>query len=722
MGCSLVPSAASRDLGLRVALALALLLAATRADAADDPFFPFLDTTLRGGLAVGATCVNHAPPAEGGPTGGTIVVSSIPPGASVVGAWLYWSVLSDLPTPPSGSPSFAGQPITPVRVGEVAASPCFTQISTGVFRADVRAQVTGNGIFVLSGFPGTGTEFGDLTEGATLFVLWCDESAPLTDIVIWEGADVVRDRPTMTFSQAFGLFLADPIGPTEALLGVAAGNGQNRFPGDPDYDPLIFNGVDLDEIHPSILSGDLCQPDGLYDLTVVAVSPFVAPGSVSATLSLAAMGDCYSIGAIALVVRTDQTRTVVDPCSATACLATFAPPPRVIACGSAPADLDLSAASTGCPLGATQIYSLVMDPMSARDSTTSVDLAPPVAAGSADRATLTVMPGGDTDLVDCVELALVDPMGVAVVLKAVGEPTAQVYDVTAIVTLPGTWSVRLTETAGCAPPGTGTALLTAVRLVVEQDAGLPLTEFRVETMAGDVVSDWSTDPVVSLVSPTCPGAADLVVRARCVFDASCERSAPVELACGDPIAAFSHVATCGTQDACFQDTTAGGFGALAWDWDLAGEATSVEAAPCFTFLGAPPWSVTLRVTDELGCTSSVTESITPPPPSGPVEPSALDLVPGAEPLRVAKAPSGLLLTWQDVSPTQVDNAYRGFIGTWYSHAAVGACGLADPRVTLPAEPGDLYFVVAGAACDGTVSSVGRRSDGVDRPAPDPACP
>jgi hypothetical protein len=708
-------------------VALGLLLALPQAaEAADDPFVPFLDTTLRGGLAVAATCIDHAPDTEGGPTGGTLVLDTVPPGAAVVGAWLYYSVLSDQFPVPAGSPAMDGRALVPVSLGNVRASPCMVQLNTGVFRADVGDLVTGNAAHVLSGFLGNGTQEGDLTEGATLFVVYCDPASPLTDVVIWDGVDVVNGQPPTGFTQVFGGFLADPGGPVQARLAVAAGNGQNRFPGEPDSDPFLFNGIDLDMIEPGILSGGLCPPLGLYDLTVVDVSRWLAAGRTSASLSITTAGDCYSVGAIALAVRTDPARTE-NACASAACRATVAAPARLVSCHGAAVDLDLSGAATDCPLGRIEISTPVVDPISARDFAASSDLAPALPGLGVARATLTWIPGGDTDLVACVELALVDPAGASTVLKAPGAPPLQTYDVTTVVAAagPGTWSVRLTELGRCGvgTAATGTAVLTGVRLVVEEDAGMPVAEFRVETTAGDLLHDWSTDAVVPLAPAACPGSDDLVVRARCVFDPSCETSAATELACGAPRADFSDVVACGSQEACLEDATTGGAGALALEWDLAGEAVATEAAPCFTFAGAPPWSVTLRVTDALGCTSSVMRSIAPPGGAPPLEPSALDLAPGAEPLRVARVPAGLRLTWEDAAAAQVDHAYRGFIGTWYSHAAVAACALGTPEVTLPGEPGDdLYFLVAGAACDGRVSSVGRRSDGVERPAADPACP
>lgn len=90
------------------------------------------------------------------------------------------------------------------------------------------------------------------------------------------------------------------------------------------------------------------------------------------------------------------------------------------------------------------------------------------------------------------------------------------------------------------------------------------------------------------------------------------------------------------------------------------------------------------------------------------EPSALDLDATAEPLRVARSPSGGLdLTWQDVAT----GAYRLQQGTIlrlhagvYDHVPVSTGPETQASLAMPA--GNAYFVV-GAVCAGEESSIGR---------------
>jgi hypothetical protein len=278
-----------------------------------NPLRRLLQLTVPGGLAAGATCINHADPLRGGPTGGVIDLSGVPAGATVVQALLYWSVLARASPVPTGAPTFDGVALAPVAVGEVERTPCFgNQSHTGIFRADVTSLVTGDGSHVLAGFLGTGTQEGDLTEGATLLVVWCAADAPETDVVVWEGVDVTTEA-TPLFSQVLDGFAATDVAPVAATLVVVAGNGQGREPIEDDVDPVTFEGVDLDARDRSLLSGALCPPEGLYDLTRVDVTGLLAPGSTSASLETRSAGDCHDVGAVALAVGTVAGRSLREP-------------------------------------------------------------------------------------------------------------------------------------------------------------------------------------------------------------------------------------------------------------------------------------------------------------------------------------------------------------------------------------------------------------------------
>jgi hypothetical protein len=308
----------------RLSLILLLLLslggAASPSRAAENPLQPFRQLNLPGGVASTATCINHADPADGGPTGGLLVLDTLPPGAAVQEAFLYWTVLSRVTPVPTGSPELDGMPLTPVPLGELAATPCFiNQNHSAGFRADVTGLVTGNGSYQLSGFLGDGRRDGEtLTEGASLFVIYCAPGQPDSSIVLWDGLDVINDT-LAPFRQEIGGFLAAPTGPVQALLLAAAGNGQSRArPEDAGLDPFRFNGVDLDLTQTDILSGALCwgpdpETSGLYDHHRLDVAGLIDADATEARLEIEAAGDCYTIAAVAIVVDTIPGDATPEP-------------------------------------------------------------------------------------------------------------------------------------------------------------------------------------------------------------------------------------------------------------------------------------------------------------------------------------------------------------------------------------------------------------------------
>jgi hypothetical protein len=132
-------------------------------------------------------------------------------------------------------------------------------------------------------------------------------------------------------------------------------------------------------------------------------------------------------------------------------------------------------------------------------------------------------------------------------------------------------------------------------------------------------------------------------------------------------------------------------------------------------------SVTVSAVDEAGADASTTTFT-----RWAREPSAPDLRPAAEPLRVRKAGrSALTLTWEDLGGAGA-NVYQGTIAALqrsgdYDHASAGACGLEGARADLPAPPQDAYFLVGGA-CEWGDGSLGRSSRGRERDEAAPRCP
>ena len=107
-----------------------------------------------------------------------------------------------------------------------------------------------------------------------------------------------------------------------------------------------------------------------------------------------------------------------------------------------------------------------------------------------------------------------------------------------------------------------------------------------------------------------------------------------------------------------------------------------------------------------------------------VEPSALDVRPGAAPLTVRRAAGGLSLAWE-WSAGQVDGVYRGTLASLhgtrrYDHA-VDQCGVTAGAAGVATPAADSYWLVA-TSCGAVESSYGRDSFGVERPPAASPCP
>jgi len=109
------------------------------------------------------------------------------------------------------------------------------------------------------------------------------------------------------------------------------------------------------------------------------------------------------------------------------------------------------------------------------------------------------------------------------------------------------------------------------------------------------------------------------------------------------------------------------------------------------------------------------------------EPSALDLDPAREPVRVARNPDHTLRVSWEQSRFDKFNLYAGTLdslspaGGAYDHLLVPPCGRSDPVATFDDPAGDLYFLVT-ATCGFAEGSYGRDSAGRDRPPAADACP
>jgi hypothetical protein len=275
-----------------------------------------------GQVSAGTPIAGDADGADGMPgtpddgTSGVIPLTGIPDGALIRKAVLFWSVLTDSPEADNSGMNidFAGMPIIGTRVGFVAGeTPCFPQQNTIGWKADVTSLVPGNGDYAVSGFPGGNLLFGsDLTEGATLAVLYDDRSDTLRRLVEYEGM-AVTNLMGETVNQTLMSFVAGPY-PVTATWYPVVGNGQNS----PDvltFGPLDFGSTIFDGSTAAFPANTCSFIEGstqcFWDDDNVDVSMAFAGGENSVVVaggSPPTGGDCHSWIAMQLVVSVDPAQ------------------------------------------------------------------------------------------------------------------------------------------------------------------------------------------------------------------------------------------------------------------------------------------------------------------------------------------------------------------------------------------------------------------------------
>jgi len=142
-------------------------------------------------------------PASSGPGN-----SGVPNGADLIDGFLYWTTLENSASPSGANATFLGYAISGQQIGSDLPYTDGAQSGTlRVYRANVNAYFqngasgirTGSGNFTVS-LPGTGTNGVQLTEGASLVVIYrvLSPAFPLKAVVIYDGAAI----PTSSTTQA----------------------------------------------------------------------------------------------------------------------------------------------------------------------------------------------------------------------------------------------------------------------------------------------------------------------------------------------------------------------------------------------------------------------------------------------------------------------------------------------------------------------------------------
>ncbi|MCZ7556550.1 MAG: T9SS type A sorting domain-containing protein [Bacteroidia bacterium] len=249
---------------------------------------------------------------------GTINLS-IPAGATLRKAYLFWAIIWDT-TPPSATGELNSTPISGALLGS-SGSPCWGGTAINFYAADVTNEAV-SGVNNLSGFPSGLTDnsapIGNATfpllEGATLVLVF---SHPLWDyntISIYTGANTFSLEPSILYN--VGTYTGRDAGnPADQLAQhtYIVADGQARFLGD----GTAFNGTPTSGPTTAVKTGDafdgedgivpVSATDGLWDTHTLDVSSFFPHGvSTNAVpeASAGSGGDCITWGAHIISVKT----------------------------------------------------------------------------------------------------------------------------------------------------------------------------------------------------------------------------------------------------------------------------------------------------------------------------------------------------------------------------------------------------------------------------------
>lgn len=224
---------------------------------------------------------------------GTIHLTTLPTGAIVQKAYLFWDLLAT--TKPSTSLLFDSNFIPGTSIAR-GTSPCWSPKHNYAFQANVTPYVPGNGTYTVSSVPSSLTTGATpqasgagavLDEGATLVVVYKDKTSPSVAVHVYGGAQdnqtttgydqnlagftVATHHAATTFIVADGQSFSDTGATFDGSRVVSTFTGHT-----PMTNPTYTR-------YPGTTSGG---GGNLWDTDTVTVGTLVTPGATSATASI----------------------------------------------------------------------------------------------------------------------------------------------------------------------------------------------------------------------------------------------------------------------------------------------------------------------------------------------------------------------------------------------------------------------------------------------------
>lgn len=220
---------------------------------------------------------------------------------------------------------------------------CWGYSGTHSYRADVTASISGNGNYMLSGFPTSVSSGGtDDVDGATMMVIWSDPTATFQgDIVIWDGCVVINGGVTTQTINNFNA-CTGTVNNARAFLCIADLQGLGAT-------------LSMNSSAPFTIVEDWWN--------YVDQPTTVTPGQSSSQFDINSSGDCYNLCVIGLYFQSN--------CQ-TCCIA-----PYTLNMSQVPSICSASNGSaTATPNGGTAPYTYAWNTVPAQNTQTATGLAP----------------------------------------------------------------------------------------------------------------------------------------------------------------------------------------------------------------------------------------------------------------------------------------------------------------------------------------------------------
>ncbi len=201
--------------------------ASTAEPARQANLWPFARYTVKGGYVARGVGLR-------GTGSGRITLDTLPTGATVLAAFLYWTTLmSGPPTAAIARGQVNGVEIVGENIG-ADGDPCWQGLTGSFsFRADVTQLVSGNGVYELSDFADSGDfETEPSVEGASLVVVFEHPDWPTQAVLLYEGNQLVKRAAERQLS---GFVASSPV--LSASLTYVVADGQADF-----TEHALFNG------------------------------------------------------------------------------------------------------------------------------------------------------------------------------------------------------------------------------------------------------------------------------------------------------------------------------------------------------------------------------------------------------------------------------------------------------------------------------------------------